>query len=995
MGEWSQSQAGSFVCLGAPEGSSDDAACLCTLHLPSRFRSCVGFGMNRSKSLIALGVGIGLRTQCKKRNLMILRVRDILALITIALCVQTSASAVLHSAYHGVSDAQHQTNFVNLKNAGYRPIALSVYGDPANERYAAVWVKRAGPLFAAIHNTNSAGYQAFFNTMTTAGYRPIIVSATGPVATATFAAVFEKSSSPGWFASHDMITGPDTTPGTFEYNCRFAKENGQIPISITKYGSTGVPRYAAVWAGNPKNVLWNYTTGPFANDYQEWFNACDLMKYRPSCIGVSTDQRYASIFRDDLIGNYRAYHDLPEADYQAAYLLRTGQGYYPILVQGSGIGAATRYAAVFAKQETPIARQMTVTGPTPPHLTATETAKLDTAMKSFMQTHGVRASQFSFSRFGKMIYSRAFTWAEPGYPITQPDSPMRLASNSKAFAAAAIYKLSLADPTLLGKKAFAFLGITAKALDTQIVDPRINDITVQHLVDHEGGWDWGLSGFDPVFHCRDISWELGETLGPLSAMSMARFMYGEPLQFTPGNRSEYANIGYVLMGLIVEKISGKTFEEYVKEDVLAPDGITDVWLARTHVAQQLPGEGYYHDPAIGLTSIIPNTFLLLPSVNGGGGFLNEAMHGGGGMAATATSMTQFIYHNAVWGMGGRNAGAARTGSMPGTSSYSVSRSTQEKGDFAFILNTRRWKAGTSEQMSGQRAALEAILDDIKPRIASLAVWPATVPGGQPSAGVVTLAWKAPLGGITVALVSTNPAAATVPASVTIQGGHISESFPITSLPQTTNKTTLIRATHNGLTKSKELTVTPATLQSLTLSAASVTGGTSLTGTVTLNGVAAVDTTVTVTSANSAAHPVVPVVVLAGSSSRTFNITTDPVASDKTGNVTASLGAVSKPVSLLVKAPVLATLKLTPNPVSGGNVVSGQVSLSGIAAMNTVVLLANANTKATLSASSVTVLAGAKTASFTMTTRTTFLTVNGVVAATLGAVTKKVTLSVTP
>ena len=48
-------------------------------------------------------------------------------------------------AYHGVSAATHQTHVTNLSKAGYGMISLSVYGDPDDAQYAAVWVNRPMP----------------------------------------------------------------------------------------------------------------------------------------------------------------------------------------------------------------------------------------------------------------------------------------------------------------------------------------------------------------------------------------------------------------------------------------------------------------------------------------------------------------------------------------------------------------------------------------------------------------------------------------------------------------------------------------------------------------------------------------------------------------------------------------------------------------------------------------------------------------------------------
>jgi hypothetical protein len=72
--------------------------------------------------------------------------------------------------------------------------------------------------------------------------------------------------------------------------------------------------------------------------------------------------------------------------------------------------------------------------------------------------------------------------------------------------------------------------------------------------------------------------------------------------------------------------------------------------------------------------------------HGGEGWTTEAMDGSGGLAATASALVRFIRGHAVWGRGGRMAGAARTGGMAGVSSRAESRT--DGVDFAFVFNTR-------------------------------------------------------------------------------------------------------------------------------------------------------------------------------------------------------------------------------------------------------------------------------------------------------------------
>src|SRR5262249_36914048 len=122
----------------------------------------------------------------------------------------------MFQAYHGVTGAQHQTNFNTLSAQGYRMISLSVYVDPGNARYVTVWVQLAGPALMAILVIESAGYMTMFNICNAKGYVPVLVSATGASTNAIFAAVFEQGIASAWLARHGMTSGPEANVGTFQ-----------------------------------------------------------------------------------------------------------------------------------------------------------------------------------------------------------------------------------------------------------------------------------------------------------------------------------------------------------------------------------------------------------------------------------------------------------------------------------------------------------------------------------------------------------------------------------------------------------------------------------------------------------------------------------------------------------------------------------------------------------------------------------------------------------
>jgi hypothetical protein len=175
-------------------------------------------------------------------------------------------------AYHGVTGAVHQAKFNEFSSEGYRIISLSVCGDPGDPRYAAVWVQRQGAAWVAVHGVESAGYQAFFNQTTAAGFVPALVSATGWAGNAIFAAVFEKGIAGLWMARHGMTSGTPASLATFQGENAAAAQHGMALRSFAIYGNLSDRRYAAVWHANPGFVKWHVPPSDTARSYQTAFN---------------------------------------------------------------------------------------------------------------------------------------------------------------------------------------------------------------------------------------------------------------------------------------------------------------------------------------------------------------------------------------------------------------------------------------------------------------------------------------------------------------------------------------------------------------------------------------------------------------------------------------------------------------------------------------------------------------------------------------------------
>ena len=639
----------------------------------------------------------------------------------------------MFEAYHGVTAAQHQANFDRLFAQGYRMISLSVYDNPTDARYAAVWVQRAGAGWVAVHGVDSSGYQSFFDTWTAKGFIPTIVSATRQSTNAIFAAVFEQGITGAWQARHGLMSGSDSNAGTFQNLNVTAHAQGLILRSMAIYGTASDRRYAAIWQANPNYVKWHVHPSDTAAGYQTSFNAetqlpgYTLNAWRPTYVTLSSDQIYCSVFKDDVVGPWVARHGMTAAEHQAEFDQQNANGFYPICVQGGGVGDQTRYAAVFAQRDIPLAREWAVTGAAVPSL-----AGFDHLMQAFMQANAVRAAQLTIAKDGVTKLSRAYTWAESGYRTTQTSDRFLLASCSKMFLEAAVQSLYDAKKLQPTTTVYPLLGFSKPA------DPRSDTITIQQLLDHMGGYDDSStgSGFDPTYSMRTIAQALGLNR-PVDKLDVARYMYGKPLDFAPGTNTKYSNYGYLLASAVVEKVTGQAYFDYVQKTLLQPAGITDVLVSSTLAAQRAASQVIAEDQGLGLSPIDLASSLQVPAVYGGDGQIKEVAVACAGTAASATALTQFVHRNLVWGNGPRPADGGnwwlgRTGSTPGSSTEAVSRGNGY--DWAFVINTRDWPPNTTQTLDQLAQSIDALINSTAgPALAHIAPPAVVINNKQPAA----------------------------------------------------------------------------------------------------------------------------------------------------------------------------------------------------------------------------------------------------------------------
>jgi len=362
----------------------------------------------------------------------------------------------------------------------------------------------------------------------------------------------------------------------------------------------------------------------------------------------------------------------------------------------------------------------------------TSFAPLDSFVKQHMATNQISAMTVAVMKNGRIMHMRGFGWHDYYSGDPRPvlaDDVMRVASVTKFMAAAAVMKLVNDGTISLSDKVFECAqnggpgllpASTYSPFGGVLGDSRIANITVDDLIRHRGGWDrdkvyganWPDNLFDPQFHAIDIADSMG-IASPPGPVNTVNFMLGQPLRFAPGTSSGlcdgsfcYSNFGFMLLGLIVEEVTGMSTDAYLRANMLPTWGGAsgDLKAGKSFKEDQDPREPTYYDNGV---ADAPNVFypargdqfVLEPY----GGWEQEVFLGHGDLVTNTETVLEFLDRYAVWydlDVGGLPigsqlssvtawkylTGAAHSGALPGTNAWAQQDSTGLR--IAVIANRR-------------------------------------------------------------------------------------------------------------------------------------------------------------------------------------------------------------------------------------------------------------------------------------------------------------------
>ena len=216
-------------------------------------------------------------------------------------------------------------------------------------------------------------------------------------------------------------------------------------------------------------------------------------------------------------------------------------------------------------------------------------AKIDAIMAGIYKP-GEPGAAIIVRKDGQTVFRKGYGMAnlELGVPI-EPDMVFRLGSITKQFTAVSI--LMLAQEGKLGLQD----EITKFLPDYPTQGKRI---TVEHLLTHTSG----------IQSYTDMPEWLPLWRKDFTVKELVDFFKDKPMQFEPGRSWAYSNSGYILLGAIIEKVSGKTYEEFVTEKIFKPLGMKGSTYGSTEriILRRIPGyqagkDGFVNAPYLSMT----------------------------------------------------------------------------------------------------------------------------------------------------------------------------------------------------------------------------------------------------------------------------------------------------------------------------------------------------------------------------------------------------------
>ncbi len=276
--------------------------------------------------------------------------------------------------------------------------------------------------------------------------------------------------------------------------------------------------------------------------------------------------------------------------------------------------------------------------PAPVMEAADTNAVFDAIIEQFLDRWSIKGASVAVMKDNKLIFSKGYGFADLDMGEEMDTHHMlRIASVSKLITAIGIMKLVEQGKLYLNDTIFGSTGILSEY--QYFKDEKHKNITVKDLLNHRGGWSWRDGDF--MFQAPKIQRIMGLPGSPTAHDIIEFVLRKRRLRYEPGTQYAYSNFGYMLLGEIIKETTGNSYEQYIKQEILEPNGIKGMHLAGNYEWDRLSFESRYYDyPTAYKYPSFDGNYEDVPKPYGGSDI--KTLGAAGGWIANASQLVKLV-----------------------------------------------------------------------------------------------------------------------------------------------------------------------------------------------------------------------------------------------------------------------------------------------------------------------------------------------------------------
>jgi CubicO group peptidase (beta-lactamase class C family) len=473
----------------------------------------------------------------------------------------------------GLTEAQMGNWVTHWSPAPYElsPVCVSGYEEAGQIRYAALWARREDDDARLVLIGQTTADLTSANAIRQAqGYRLIWLNGFQSGGVDYYNAIYRRTSGPA-----QVLRLGDSLS---EHQAADASLSGYYLDNLCAFRAGLSPRYGAWWNRGTFAPVTDISYGLTEAEYQTEFNQrAGSWRLHNVCgyhTAINDANRYTVVWRRPTrTGDWSAMHGLEKLNYFAAQGNQTMVGRRPVFQQAWASGAEIRFNAIWVENG---------------GLDGYWVDQLDRDVTEHMRTNGIPGVTLAVSRHGRLVLAKGYGLADQeAGEWAGPDHRFRVASVSKPVCAVSVlHTLENFPGRSLNSRLFGAVGIFGADYGTPPYSTREQGIALRNVLNHTAGW----------YHDGKLWWHNEPAWGS-EHKPVIDYQLDSVPQNAPGESGRYSNLGFVIAARVVEKMTGRTFEDYTVNEVLASCGVSGATRMavgeRTRAQQQFMEAAYY------------------------------------------------------------------------------------------------------------------------------------------------------------------------------------------------------------------------------------------------------------------------------------------------------------------------------------------------------------------------------------------------------------------